>query len=56
MAGHDWSLRQFSDSISHATMTRRGFVMTTLVAGFALAMRPIAAETIANSTSSLFPA
>lgn len=34
-------------------LTRRGFAMTTLVAGFTLAVRPLSAETIVTDTSGL---
>jgi carboxymethylenebutenolidase len=53
MGDHDRSLGQLSNSISHATMTRRGFVMTTLAAGFALAVRPIACDTITTDQAGL---
>ena len=33
-------------SLSESTITRRGFVMATLAAGFALAVRPVSAETL----------
>ena len=46
MADHDRSLGQASTSLSEARITRRGFVMATLAAGFALAVRPVSAETI----------
>ncbi|HEV8712931.1 MAG TPA: dienelactone hydrolase family protein [Candidatus Binatia bacterium] len=35
------------------TLTRREFVITTLAAGFALAVRPVAAQTITTDTDSL---
>jgi len=46
MADHDRSLGHIPLSISAATITRRGLVMATLAAGFALAVRPVSAETL----------
>ncbi|HSL03372.1 MAG TPA: dienelactone hydrolase family protein [Nitrospiraceae bacterium] len=46
MANHDRSLEHRLHSISVATITRRGVVMATLAAGFALAVRPVSAETL----------
>ena len=34
-------------------MTRRGFVITTLTVGFALAVRPVSAETITTDQAGL---
>jgi carboxymethylenebutenolidase len=53
MADHDRSLGQVSTSLSEATITRRGFVMATLAAGFALAVRPVSAETITTDQTGL---
>lgn len=53
MADDDPSLGQLFDSILYEAMTRRGVVMTTLVASFALAVRPIAAETIITGQAGL---
>ena len=38
MAEHDRRLKQISNAISETTITRRGFVMATLTAGFAFAV------------------
>jgi len=38
---------------SRAEITRRGFMVSTLAAGFALAVRPVAAETITTDTTGL---
>jgi carboxymethylenebutenolidase len=53
MADHDRSLGQISHSISEAIITRRGFVMATLAAGFALAVRPVSAKTITTDQAGL---
>ena len=53
MADHDRSPGQISHSISETTITRRGFVMATLAAGFALAVRPVSAETITTDQAGL---
>ena len=42
---------QPDDSLSDVGLTRRGFVVTTLAVGFALAVRPLSAETIMVLTS-----
>ena len=46
MADHDQRLERISNAISETTITRRGFVVATLAAGFALAVRPVSAETL----------
>ena len=43
----------FSESVPAIGVTRRGFVMTTLAMGFALAVRPIWAETIVTDAAGL---
>lgn len=53
MADHDWRLEQISNVISEATITRRGFVMATLAAGFALAVQPVSAETLTTDQTGL---
>src|SRR5207237_5650596 len=40
------SIRRMLESIPKARVTRRGFVMTALTTGFALAVRPISAQTV----------
>src|SRR3989449_10346032 len=40
-------------SIHTAEVTRRGFMMTTLAVGFALAVRPVSAETIVTDAEGL---
>jgi carboxymethylenebutenolidase len=40
-------------SLPNVDLTRRGFVVTTLAAGFAAATRPVAAETITTDTNGL---
>ena len=44
---------QPDDSLSDVGLTRRGFVVTTLAVGFALAVRPLSAETIMTATTGL---
>ena len=44
---------QPDDSFSDVGLTRRGFVVTTLAVGFALAVRPLSAETIMTATTGL---
>ena len=51
MADQDQMLKEISPSES--TITRRGFVMATLAAGFALAVRPISAETLTTDQTGL---
>ena len=53
MADHDRSLGSISDSLSEGCLTRRGFVITTLTVGFALAVRPVSAETITTDQAGL---
>ncbi len=53
MADHDRRLKQISYAISETTITRRGFVMATLTAGFALAVRPVSAETLTTDQTGL---
>lgn len=53
MADHDRRLKQISNAISETTITRRGFVMATLTAGFALAVRPVTAETLTTDQTGL---
>lgn len=53
MAEHDQRLEQISHAISEAAITRRGFVMATLAAGFALAVRPVSAETLTTDQTGL---
>src|SRR5512147_2222793 len=44
---------KMNDHRLKAGMTRRGFMVSTLAAGFALAVRPVAAETITTDTTGL---
>src|SRR6266581_1013059 len=53
MADHDRRLEQISYAISETTITRRGFVMATLTVGFALAVRPVSAETLTTDQTGL---
>jgi carboxymethylenebutenolidase len=46
MTDQEPGFTSLSGSMPHRTVTRRGFMMRTLAAGFALAARPVAAETI----------
>jgi carboxymethylenebutenolidase len=41
------------NAIAEATMTRRGFVMATLAAGFAVAVRPVSADTVTTDAAGL---
>jgi len=41
------------EAIPKAEVTRRGFVMTALATGFALAVRPVSAETVATDANGL---
>lgn len=43
---HEPRIGMAPDGMPHSLLTRRKFVMTTLATGFALAVRPVAAETI----------
>ena len=47
------SIRRMLESIPKARVTRRGFVMTALTTGFALAVRPISAQTLTTDADSL---
>ena len=38
---------------ARAQWSRRGFVMTSLITGFALSMQPVSAETITTDTNGL---
>lgn len=53
MGGHDQRLERISNAISETTITRRGFVVATLAAGFALAVRPVSAETLTTDQTGL---
>jgi carboxymethylenebutenolidase len=46
-------IEQVLGAIRTAEVTRRGFMMTTLAVGFALAVRPVSAETIATDADGL---
>jgi carboxymethylenebutenolidase len=46
-------VEQLLGSIQTAEVTRRGFMVTTLAVGFALAVRPVSAETIATDAAGL---
>src|SRR5213594_3875197 len=46
-------IEQVLGSIHTTEVTRRGFMMTTLAAGFALAVRPVSAETIVTDAEGL---
>src|SRR3989454_3633406 len=46
-------IEQVLGSIHKAEVTRRGFMMTTLAVGFALAVRPVSAETIVTNAEGL---
>lgn len=51
-----YSKQNVSDDRSHlhaAAVTRRGFMISTLAVGFALAVRPVSAETITTDTTGL---
>ena len=47
------SIEQVLGSMHTAEVTRRGFMMTTLAVGFALAVRPVSAETIVTDAEGL---
>jgi len=47
------SIEQVLGAIHRAEVTRRGFMMTTLAVGFALAVRPVSAETIVTDAEGL---
>src|SRR2546430_17062799 len=46
-------IEQVLGSIHTTEVTRRGFMVTTLAVGFALAVRPVSAETIATDAAGL---
>src|SRR5256712_9578356 len=46
-------IEQVLGSIHTTEVTRRGFMMTTLAVGFALAVRPVSAETIVTDAEGL---
>ena len=50
---HDRMFDRISNAISSAAITRRSFVMMTLATGFALAVRPVFAETLATDQTGL---
>jgi carboxymethylenebutenolidase len=45
--------REFQVLLPRSEWTRRGFVMTSLISGFALSVQPVAAETITTETNGL---
>ena len=47
------SIRRMLESIPKARVTRRGFVMTALTTGFALAVRPVSAQTVTTDAETL---
>ena len=51
MPDRDQMLKEIS--LSEPAITRRGFVMATLAAGFALAVRPVSAETLTTDQTGL---
>ena len=53
MAEQMESIRRMLESIPKAHLTRRGFVMTALTTGFALAVRPVSAQTVSTDADSL---
>jgi len=53
MADQDQRPEQMSYSISETSLSRRGFVMATLAAGFVLAVRPVSAETLTTDQTGL---
>ena len=53
MGESGWDIEQVLGSIHTTEVTRRGFVMTTLAVGFALAVRPVSAETIVTDAEGL---
>src|SRR2546430_15503442 len=46
-------IEQVFGSIRTTEVTRRGFMMTTLAVGFALAVRPVSADTIVTDAEGL---
>jgi carboxymethylenebutenolidase len=53
MTDHNQTLGPSREPVSPALMTRRGFVIATLAAGFALAVRPVSAATITTDDTGL---
>jgi carboxymethylenebutenolidase len=53
MAEQMESIRRMLELIPKAYVTRRGFVMTALTTGFALAVRPVSAQTVSTDADSL---
>src|SRR5438093_3587527 len=53
MGESGWDIEQVLGSIHTTEVTRRGFVMTTLAVGFALAVRPASAKTIVTDAEGL---
>jgi carboxymethylenebutenolidase len=47
------SIQRMLESIPKAPVTRRGFVMTALTTGFALAVRPVSAQTVTTDAEAL---
>ena len=47
------AIQRMLESIPQARVTRRGFVLTALTTGFALAVRPVSAETVTTDTKAL---
>ena len=46
-------IEQVLGSIHTTEVTRRGFMMTTLAVGFALAIKPVSAETLTTDAAGL---
>ncbi|HEY1432784.1 MAG TPA: dienelactone hydrolase family protein, partial [Stellaceae bacterium] len=44
---------EFQGLVPRTQWSRRGFVMTSLITGFALSMQPVSAETITTDTNGL---
>ncbi len=53
MNDHRRDIQHMLEAIPKAEVTRRGFVMTALATGFALAVRPVSAETVATDANGL---
>ena len=49
----DTVVTELDEMLPRASWSRRGFVMTSLVSGFALSMRPVSAETITTDSAGL---
>ena len=47
------AVQRMLESMPNARVTRRGFVLTALTTGFALAVRPVSAETVTTDTKAL---